>query len=527
MSAVGSWVVFCEPEASTQERPLDMTVDFRGLPRSPVRLTLGVAGGRLPVDELLRFDPVGRHLVLREGPVTILRDTQRDRAFDLAALNPDLERDGLREHRSFAFSESGRWLALLTRKGEEQGAVLLDLELDDPIGSARPVDLQGNRVWRVRADGEVFAFLTLREGGAFPASGRERPVHRCAHRGYDGYPRISGPGRDRDVDALVLLPEDLSSHRPLATRPAPGFLMGFGNGWVRRSDEGRLLLVSGTSQKQIASSRCGARILHADVGTGLFLASCEEYRPSPDPELERRKKKAKPKYRFDLYLLRPGLVRDLDRDMMRTGVDVGPSSRTTLIPLRPGAEPALVDFQKKRLIPLESGEAVLATSARGALLRRGSELFLFDGAARRPLPHKAPPLTPLMPRGSVVAVGRTVFQLTDASIVSWELPAPPLALTDRGMALIPREAEASSRWARGPLTQVFAPGADEHSGVTACASPQLVTQLRQASMERASQLGSGFGVVGPDGGTSGCAMASLGSSPVRESSQATIAFTSD
>src|SRR5690606_25071814 len=115
-------------------------------------------------------------------------------------------------------------------------------------------------------------------------------------------------------------------------------------------------------------SRCGARILHADVGTGLFLASCEEYRPSPDPELERRKKKAKPKYRFDLYLLRPGLVRDLDRDMMRTGVDVGPSSRTTLIPLRPGAEPALVDFQKKRLIPLESGEAVLATSARGALL---------------------------------------------------------------------------------------------------------------------------------------------------------------
>src|SRR5690606_40715331 len=75
--------------------------------------------------------------------------------------------------------------------------------------------------------------------------------------------------RSRDVDALVLLPEDLSSHRPLATRPAPGFLMGFGNGWVRRSDEGRLLLVSGTSQKQIASSRCGARILQDRKSTRL------------------------------------------------------------------------------------------------------------------------------------------------------------------------------------------------------------------------------------------------------------------
>src|SRR5690606_30418557 len=94
----------------------------------------------------------------------------------------------------------------------------------------------------------------------------------------------------------------------ISTAEAPGFVAPFDSGWVRREDDGRLLLVRGRVQEQIASSRCGGRILGADENAGLFLVSCEDYSPVPPKPPP---KKEKPKYRFDLYLLRPGLAKGL------------------------------------------------------------------------------------------------------------------------------------------------------------------------------------------------------------------------
>jgi hypothetical protein len=236
--------------------------------------------------------------------------------------------------------------------------------------------------------------------------------------------------------------------RPIAPAEAPGFVFGFRDGWVRREDSGRLLLVRGKTQEQIASAKCGARVLQADETSGLFLVACEEYTPITPPVIE--SSRAKPKYRFDLYLIRPGFVRSLKVDTARTGVDYHGPEHQRLIAIRPGATAALVDFKKLALIPLAGDLQVLLSSASSAVLRRGNGLHLWTPRGEENIDLKLETLDPVLTTPGSAALGKTMFALGPA-LRTWELPAPPIAITDQGYALVPKQAPQMGKWPTGPL----------------------------------------------------------------------------
>jgi hypothetical protein len=208
--------------------------------------------------------------------------------------------------------------------------------------------------------------------------------------------------------------------------------------------------------------------MRGDISSGLFLVACEEYTPVVP---KRSSKKKKPKYRFDLYLIRPGFVRGLHVDLMRTGIDFIGGSERALFPIRPGAAAALVDFGARKLVPLEGDLQVLSASEKHALLRRGNGLTLWTSQGEEPLPGEFSSLAPVVSSGAAVAVERTMYHLGD-ELRTWELPAAPLWLTPQGYALIPKKSAIEKRWAEGPLLLLAPPdGQGEKQGAGKEADP--------------------------------------------------------
>jgi hypothetical protein len=271
---------------------------------------------------------------------------------------------------------------------------------------------------------------------------------------YDAYERVSSFRPDPQLrHRWARTPAESSSRGPLVTVEAPGFVAPFDKGWVRREDDGRLLLVRGKIQEQIASTRCGGRILGASEKNGTFLVSCEEYSlvpPKPPPKNE------KPKYRFDLYLLRPGHVRSLGVDTARTGVDFLGDGEDRLFPLRPGAQAALVDFGAGHIISLEGDVQVLTTSKKSALLRRGNKLLLWTARGEEPIVVQMDSSTQVLTQKSAASVGNTVFVLDDPHL-TWTLPDAPLAITNLGVALVAAKSATLDTWPLGPLLLVGRP----------------------------------------------------------------------
>lgn len=462
-SPTGSWFAYC-----TAPKPSDApTLDARGSAVGPLRVVLATARGERDIGALLASDPAGRWLVALEpgegqgaANVPLLVDTATDRRFPLTSLSPDLRSDGLPEHRSFAFSRSGTELFLLD--GEGRG-VLLTLSDGEPLSSARRVSLPGDAPYRVESSADSFVILTVPAGRApakWPSAQAKEPPLRCRSRGLSAYSALSGPLPDPNVRYLLLGPNDRKV-TSLSAVAAPGYVQGFRGGWVRRTDAGELLLVANGQQKRIASSRCGARILEADERTGWFLIACEEYRPvKPAPvKVKPGRRPPPPKLRFPLYLARPGGLRDLELETMRTGTDVPSRSVERYVALHVDGRPVLVDLEQGTPRLLDASQRVLTTTASGALLRDGEGLSFVGQAGSRTLAERAPALSRLQLARAFVAFDALVLQLTADGVTSSHLAAPPLHLTPTGHALVPKKAETESAWAVGPVSiQVLAEG---------------------------------------------------------------------
>src|SRR5690606_35430109 len=249
-------------------------------------------------------------------------------------------------------------------------------------------------------------------------------------------------------------PEKVSKLEPVE---APGYVFGFRDGWVRREDSGRLLLVHDKTQAHLASERCGARILDADEKTGLFLIACQEYAPVAPKTPP--KTKAKPKYRFDLYLIRPGFVHGLKVDTMRTGIDHRSRVEQRFVPIRPGAHAALVDFNKRTLIQFEADLQVLLSNPSGAILRQGNELRLWTEKGEENIDLKVDSLDPILTTSGAASIDDTILNL-DGNLRTWNLPAAPLAITELGYALVPKKAPQLGSWPEGPLLLIGPPRND-------------------------------------------------------------------
>lgn len=461
LSATGHWVATCQTIAKANPQALrpDMPTGLRGEAIQPFELELTWGSRREPIDAVLRSDDSGRYLVVLQDERAWLLDAVAETRHQLSALTPDLEGDSLPDHRAFAFSDRG--LVVISAQ-EDIDAYFLPLPLSDdpqagdPVARAVPLEFGKRPIWRVDAGNGYLTAATIGEGKtsqAWPVPKATGPIHRCqgAVPSYPAFSRISAYRPDRDIAYFWLkLPEHPQKLTKLVADPAPGYVMPHQAGWVRREDSGRLVHVSGGTQKQIASERCGARILHADDATGLFVAACEDYTPVLEKPLPAKPSKTTPKFRFELYLLRAGFVRSLPGDTARTGVDVKGPAHTRFVPLRPGTAAALVDLNAQKLIPLDPSVYVLAAGQGHALLRDENQLKLWSPRGTEHLDYPLSSLSLIMNVGKTTAIDDRIFFL-DATLSTWKLPAPPIALSPLGYSLVPSEPASDSRWARGPL----------------------------------------------------------------------------
>jgi hypothetical protein len=443
-----------------------MQLDDRNSPQSPVTLTLDLGAEQLAIDEVLAIDPRGRFLVTLEDGIPFLRDTTLNRAFSLATLSIDLSRDALPDHRSVAFSTAGNQLALLTQVlGAEPVLKLLDLAAPDPAVAVQAVPLGAAAVWRVSAGGSRFVLASVTpnggSGGASASKSPNWPVRpwsepslRCIRGTFDAFTRISGPLRDPALSHALVPATNGSTKAKLALEPAPGFVMAVENGWVRREDSGRLLLVEGKQQRQLASARCGGRIFGADNQSGWFLISCEGYRPvkREEPKPTSKKRPPPPKVRFPLYLLKPGVVRDLDLELMRVGVDVPPVPGQRFIAVRAETGLLLVDIDKGKADLLPSADRLLLTTESDVLLASGGKLVRWQDGKHSEL-GRIRAFDPVVTGTGALAIGGTVYVQNGTHWETAVLPRAPVALTP-GFALVPAKEATAKRWPGGPVEVV-------------------------------------------------------------------------
>jgi len=448
VGATGQWLAYCEASGVGGE-----TLRLARRKLGPSDAAPSSADALVEdVDAVLAASPGGRYLVVQSNERAWLLDTKREARFDLAPLDPDLRADGLPDHRSFSFSADERELAVLGPSGR-RGRVVDLAALGDGRGAdwarvAREVEWDGE-AWRIRFEGAVLVVQLARTRGSknvWPVRASAAPLRRCQLRGerFAAFAALSAP------DAAYAQTVRLVEPGQARGLEAPGFVYSLGTSWLRREDDGRLVLVKGAVQKQVASSRCGARVLHADPKRELFLVACEQYRPTPAPDAPTKKKGARPPStptRFPLYLVGPGSVVDLEADTLRTGIDAAPDfSSPRFVPVRPGAETALLDLEARRLIRLGADAVVLGTAGTTALVRRGSRLLAFGPAGEAPLTLRWTAFS------STGVGGGTFFH--GGAWGGWDRPlcslpegSVPVELTTHG-ALVVREVQAGQSTAK-------------------------------------------------------------------------------
>lgn len=439
----GSWVALCTGAGKDASLRLFAA-------ESPAAVRLGLFGS-IPrrIDRILGWSRDGRYLMTLEGVDPRLLDLELGTEADLAPYSPDLVSDAEADHRSVAFSDDGTELALLTTSGS---IVVMPL----PASGSQPKTLVPSRApWRIRYSGS-FLVSESGPGGIWPVPKRKSAPLRCtsSRTALSAFVRASEPSAAFSRETELWR----RSARTAAFENAPGFVMTLGKGWVRREDDGRLLLVEGKTQKQLTSSRCGARIRYADSSRELLLVACEKYRPRPDPS-DKKSKPKKPEYSFPLYLIGPSTVRELGFEDARASFDLGPvesawktQSSPELIPLTGSGQAIVVDLKSRTAHALDAGQRILTTSGRTALLRKGSRIarveFSSGGAARdrKELPFEVEPFDPILSAGGYISVGVHLLHPTEEAR---SLRQTPVAITYDGAALEPTS--LLEDWFEGPL----------------------------------------------------------------------------
>lgn len=445
----GRWVALCLGSGTH----LEVRIHGRD---SRAAAELGLSGS-IPrkIDALLDWSPDGRFLLTLEAGALWLLDLELGIERNLSQYSPDLRQDKGPGLRSASFSEDSSEFALLTKAGH-----VTVLSLKDPGAPSKTFELTF-APHRLRYSGE---FLLAEAGptAAWSIPPASRPQSRCERppHVYDAF------AKDSEPNAAFRKTVELRRRRdPKASfEPAPGFLMTLGGGWVRREDDGRLVLVSGKVQKQLTSSKCGARVRFADAPRQLLLVACEQYRPRPDPEAKKSKTKPKkPQYFFPLYLIGPGLVRELGAEDARASYDLepGPSLPWSpeLISLTASGAPLIVDLKARRPLLLRDKERFMTSFMRSALLREGSTIKaiqLGSGDARQEekLLELDSPFSPLLVAGPYLSVERTLLHPIHGAR---RLESAPVAISPEGDVL--QSAKKQDGWLEGPLwiTRPFQP----------------------------------------------------------------------
>jgi hypothetical protein len=404
-------------------------------------------------------------------------------------------------HRALSFDASGRQLLLLRKKGRlEYQADLFDLSAGFDPKKKETLVLDRGEIWRARLspDGKLALFEAVpegvREGDTWPVPLRKSKLQRC-----HGLIVNAGAWGGRNANVTRTVVSTRGGSLPVQT---PGFVSTFGESWLRREKNGRLMLVRGATQKQLVSARCGGRIVHSDPTRELAIVSCERYtlaRPPKEDEAAVAKPKrlrARPpsKTRFDVYLVGPGYVKDLEADVGLTGLDLDPGQTPRLVSLRAGARSLLIDLEQRVSIELDTDDRVIASHGGKALVRRGAKLSVYDADKRErtPLADKVKTIPAILVSGRYAFVEPYLVDLETGRIAR-ETVGAPLALSDEGRLVFAQVAPSTERWATGPLRYVelpataAAPAAPLPAATPNAAAPNTPTPSAATPKDAANQ----------------------------------------
>ena len=385
-----------------------------------------------PIDGLLAADASGRYAIVMQHGALLLWDAERRNFLDLSALGADarLSAQSFAELRTVSFDQGSKHL-LYARPGEA-GPRIVIRRLED--GSERAIDPGPGVLWRARFDpGGAFVIAELmsedsnKNGKAdFPAPLLAAP-RSCS----------ASPGRfhtwiDRgDRPVMVLVP--LSGGPPVLDSD---LVMPVGEALLLRDASGTLLLSRAGKKRVLSPAVCKGRIVHADASRELFIVGCAQKKTG----------------RVSLELVTRSERKALGIELASVELDREVSDAPRLVALYPGAESTLFDADRRELLPLRSGDVVLATRQSRALIRRGNALLFYDADSRteQVLPVTLERNPDLLLTPPYAFVSPALVNLDTAALVGLTR-SRPLALSSEGQLLVPEVEADGSRLARGPL----------------------------------------------------------------------------
>jgi hypothetical protein len=454
--ASGRWVALCQAREDTDG---DGKLAVRYGPRGEFvgdsmqsYFVLGSGPGEA-IDALALEDSSGRHVVIAQQGRLLLVDTEAGARVDLTALGADDRSDALAfvPHRSLTFDPEGRRLAYLRRDpgpythGRRALVVVRDLS----SGAEREINTGLGEPWRLRfsPDGRELVLEVIAEdtngNGRLEWPVPESKVNRWrCHGPVARYPVWTDRG-DRPATRVVSV--DTGKARNVI-----GWMASLGDQDLVRDFERRLLLVRGSARSTLMDQDCGGVMLYADPSRRLALVACSAETP-----------------RASVWLVGPGLRRDLELDVQPTSIDYLPDRLTRLFTLYPGADAVLVDLERRSLAKLAAGDDVVTTSASVALVRRGKDLVAHDvdSGQERTLASPLDPFGPTLFAGSVAFVPPFVVRLPEARVgntagagvsVLGKGPVSVLGLNQNGHLLTPSTPPTDDAPAQGPLRWVDA-----------------------------------------------------------------------
>lgn len=362
-SNTAAWVAFCDGEPSG------------------AKLVLGSGPGE-PIDQLLAQDPQGRYVVTSRDGVVELVDAFTLARVDLSELGVDARRARLdySQHRTLRFDAGGRYLAYVRRS--HGGASTPQIVLRTlATGSERIFASGVTDVFRLElsADARYIVFEGLREDTNhngkldWPAPEETAAKDACG----PGLPRFRSFGYQGRGDALT---RRLITVESSSVADTPDLVTPLGQSLLVREADGALRLERGGKRSELLPASCGGRVLFADSDRGLVLATCA---PPPPKHPRKGVALAPPSGKREVWLLAAGSAKKLPGELYETSIDRQAQTGIRLVPLYPGAESALVDLERRELLPLPAGSRVVASVGSRALIWREGDLYGFDAESKR------------------------------------------------------------------------------------------------------------------------------------------------